>query len=124
MTAMTTTNSQLILFFAMSLCLAWAMPAQSVSTVGADPKRGRSVYAEVCARCHGVDGKGDGYTKFTPPPADLTSPAVQNKLDVQLFRAIHEGKPNTAMGAWKYALSDEEIGDVLSFVRTLGVSEN
>ena len=32
---------------------------------------------------------------------------------------IHDGKPNTAMGAWSYALSDDEIWVVLAYVRTL-----
>jgi mono/diheme cytochrome c family protein len=58
--------------------------------------------------------------KLSPPPADLTSDAVQNKLDATLFKRIHDGKANTAMGAWSYALSDDEIWDVLAYVRTLG----
>lgn len=82
---------------------------------------GRSVYANICVGCHGIDGKGGDF-KFTPPVADLTSPEVQQKLDVHLFRAVHEGKANTAMGAWKYALSDEEIRAVLAYVRQLGQS--
>ena len=52
-------------------------------------------------------------------PTDLTSPAVQDRTDASLFKRIHDGKANTAMGAWSYALSDDEIGDVLAYVRTL-----
>jgi mono/diheme cytochrome c family protein len=91
------------------------------STKGGDPVSGREIYVNICIRCHGIDGKGAMGIKLVPPPADLTAPAVQNRLDGTLFRRIHEGKPNTAMGAWKYALSDEEIWDVLAYVRTLGV---
>lgn len=69
--------------------------------------------------CHGRGGKGDGYRLFNPPPADLTSPAVQEKLDAALLKTIHGGRPNTAMGTWKYVLSDEEAGDVLAYVRSL-----
>ena len=58
--------------------------------------------------------------KFSPPAADLTSQQVQAKLDSGLYKSIHEGRANTAMGAWKYALSDEEIRDVISYVRTFG----
>lgn len=57
--------------------------------------------------------------KFTPPAADLTSPAVQSKLDARLFKIVHDGKANTAMGAWREALTDDEIWDVLAYVRTL-----
>lgn len=85
---------------------------------------GREIYVNTCIRCHGIDGKGALGITLVPPPADLSSPAVQNRLDGTLFRRIHEGKPNTAMGAWKHSLSDDEIWDVLAYVRTLAVEGN
>ena len=93
----------------------------AVITKGGDPVSGREIYVNTCIRCHGIDGKGALGIKLIPPPADLTSLAVQSRLDGTLFRRIHGGKPNTAMGAWKHSLSDEEIWDVLAYVRTLGV---
>ena len=93
----------------------------AVTAKGGDPVSGREIYVNTCIRCHGIDGKGAPGIKLVPPPADLTSLAVQSRLDGTLFRRIHEGKPNTAMGAWKHSLSDEEIWDVLAYVRTLGV---
>jgi mono/diheme cytochrome c family protein len=89
------------------------------STKGGDPVSGREIYANTCIRCHGIDGKGALGINLVPPPTDLTASAVQNRLDGTLFRRIHEGKPNTAMGAWKHSLSDEDIWDVLAYVRTL-----
>lgn len=98
--------------------------APSVLHAGtADMAAGRRIYDEACKACHGLDGKGAGVMKFRPPAADLTSPQVQAKLDSGLYTAIHEGRANTAMGAWKYALSDEEIRDVLSYVRTFRVTQ-
>lgn len=91
---------------------------------GGDSVSGREIYVNTCIRCHGIDGKGALGITLVPPPADLSSPAVQDRLDGTLFKRIHEGKPNTAMGAWKHALSDEEIWDVLAYVRTLGVEGN
>ncbi len=91
----------------------------TASPKGGDPVSGREIYVNTCIRCHGIDGKGALGIKLVPPPADLTSSAVQDRLDGTLFRRIHEGKPNTAMGAWKHSLSDEEIWDVLAYVRTL-----
>jgi mono/diheme cytochrome c family protein len=82
---------------------------------------GREIYVNTCMRCHGIDGKGSLGITLVPPPADLSSPAIQDRLDGTLFRRIHEGKPNTAMGAWKHSLSDDEIWDVLAYVRTLRV---
>ncbi len=57
--------------------------------------------------------------QLVPRPADLTSNNVQNRLDASFFKRIHDGKPNTAMGAWKYSLSDDEIWDVLAYIRTM-----
>ena len=89
-----------------------------------DSVSGREIYVNTCIRCHGIDGTGAQSIRLVPAPADLSSPVVQNRLDGALFRRIHEGKPNTAMGAWKHALSDEEIWDVLAYVRTLGTGSD
>lgn len=87
---------------------------------GPDIATGKRVYLEVCQACHGADGKGTGVMNFTPPAADLTSPQVQRKLDSRVYNSIHEGRVNTAMGAWKHALSEKEILDVMAYVRTFG----
>src|SRR5512144_2433809 len=102
------------------LVLAGCRWAWSLTVQAADLSKGKSVYTEVCMTCHGLDGRGAASVKLNPPPADLTSAVVQGKLDAGLFKAIHDGRKNTAMGAWKYALSDEEIHDVIAYVRTLG----
>jgi mono/diheme cytochrome c family protein len=83
-----------------------------------DAVTGREIYSNTCIRCHGIDGKGAMGIQLVPKPADLTSQAIQGRLDASLFNRIHDGKPNTAMGAWKHALSDDEIWDVLAYVRT------
>jgi mono/diheme cytochrome c family protein len=89
------------------------------SSVVSDVSKGKSVYQENCATCHGRSGKGDGYTKLVPPVADLTSSAIQGKLDAELIKTIHAGRPNSAMGSWRLALSEEEIQDVVAYLRTL-----
>ncbi|HSA62832.1 MAG TPA: cytochrome c [Nitrospiraceae bacterium] len=91
----------------------------TVTSPERDTVSGREIYSNICIRCHGIDGKGQGQMQFTPPVADLTTPAVQSKLDARLFKTVHDGKSNTAMGAWREALSDDEIWDVLAYVRTL-----
>jgi mono/diheme cytochrome c family protein len=96
----------------------------NVSQPERDVLSGRVIYSTICIRCHGVDGKGDGEMKFTPPVADLTSLTVQGKLDARLFKSVHDGKPNTAMGAWRDSLTDDEIWDALAYVRTLVPQQN
>jgi mono/diheme cytochrome c family protein len=80
--------------------------------------RGKKLYENYCFACHGSQGKGDGVVQFDPPVADLTSSDVLVKPDSRLLKSIHEGRPNTAMDAWKSKLSDEAIRDVLAYVLT------
>ena len=56
-----------------------------------DTVSGREIYANTCIRCHGIDGKGAMGIQLAPPPADLTSDSVQNRLDAWLFKRIHDG---------------------------------
>ena len=102
------------------LCLLCMGVATDLKARNADLAKGKSIYTEVCQSCHGLNGTGSETMRLHPPAADLTSAAVQEKLDAGLFKAIHDGRKNTAMGAWKYSLSDEEIHDVIAYVRTLG----
>lgn len=80
--------------------------------------RGKKIYEKYCLACHGPQGRGDGTVRFDPPVADLTSSEVLTKPDSRLLNSIHEGRPNTAMDAWKAKLSDEAIRDVLAYVLT------
>ena len=46
-------------------------------------------------------------------------PRIQNKTDQELRESIHMGVANTAMGMWRFVLSDEEIIAILGHVRSL-----
>ena len=83
-----------------------------------DLQDGKRLYGQYCQFCHGERGKGSAYD-VTPPPADLTSPAVQKKSDYELTATIHEGERGTAMGSWKWALSDQDKQKVLQYIRWL-----
>ena len=84
-----------------------------------DTQIGKALYMKHCAVCHGPTGIGDGYLLFDPPVADLTSPEIQRKSDDELWHSVHDGVSNTAMGTWKFVLSDSEISQVLAYVRSL-----
>lgn len=86
-----------------------------------DAQRGRTIYEKNCLLCHGPEGKGDGQfgKTISPPAADFTSAASKKKTEAQLLATIENGRPPTAMEAWKGQLSGREIQDVLAYVLTL-----
>ena len=112
-----TRQGALGILLAVAAC-SWDGPQAAFS--GESTANGKHLYKQNCLVCHGPKGKGDGYRRLNPPPADLSSSSVLGKTDVQLMKTIHEGRPNTAMGAWKWALSEQESKDVLAYVRTFG----
>lgn len=98
--------------------LGWTSAA--VAATG-DPEKGKAVYEKSCVACHGPQGKGDGPTGkvLVPPAADFTSAASKKKSDADLLKIIENGKPPTAMMAWRGQLSDQDIQHVLAYVKTL-----
>jgi len=85
---------------------------------------GKTIYTENCASCHGDSGKGDGPAgeALDPKPADLTEVAA-NDPDDRINWIIHEGGApagfSASMTAWKDVLSDDEIWQVITYMRTL-----
>ncbi|HET6595119.1 MAG TPA: cytochrome c [Anaerolineales bacterium] len=81
---------------------------------------GAEVFRTNCAMCHGPQGHGDGPAgqSLDPRPRNLAS--IQSAAgDDFLFWRIREGKPGTSMVAWKGILTDEQIWQIVSFIRTL-----
>lgn len=81
---------------------------------------GAKIYRTNCETCHGPQGHGDGPAgqSLDPKPQDLSE--VQKFAgDDYLFWRISAGKPGTSMVAWKGILTEEQIWQVVSFMRTL-----
>jgi mono/diheme cytochrome c family protein len=55
-----------------------------------------------------------------PPAADLTGSKLKDKPDAELFQTIQNGRPPTAMSAFERKLSDQQIHDVVAYIRSLG----
>src|SRR5262245_23334278 len=94
----------------------------------ADPlvQRGQALFQQYCATCHGADGKGDGISATNLPikPQNLTEGAVVNPLpDHFLHTLISQGGQSVGlsplMPGFTPYLSDVQIGEVISYVRTL-----
>ena len=81
---------------------------------------GAEVYNSYCVACHGEKGYGDGAagSSLNPPPRNLV--VLQTQVgDDYLFWKINTGKEGTAMVAWQGILDDEQIWQVVTFIRTL-----
>ena len=95
--------------------------AGKTNPLGADAaSAGAEVFKTNCEACHGPQGHGDG------PAGAALDPAPKNLADLQtqatddyLFWRINTGKEGTSMVPWKGILTDEQIWQVIVFVRTL-----
>jgi mono/diheme cytochrome c family protein len=82
------------------------------------------LYLTYCAECHGADGRGSWRaTLFLLHPGNLAQPrALAGRTDEYLVDLVKDGgapigKPG--MPAFGYHLSDDEIRNVVDYVRTL-----
>ena len=81
---------------------------------------GAKIFQANCEMCHGPQGHGDGPAgqSLEPHPKNLVT--LQKSVgDDYLFWRVSEGKPGTSMVAWKGILGEEQIWQVVSFMRTL-----
>ncbi len=98
------------------------------------PVRGEAVYTKRCLMCHGEEGDGLGPAAdfLNPPPRDFTlgqfkvkTTAFEDPItnDADLIRMIKDGMPGTAMPGWSDILSDQEITDVIHYIKTFAEIE-
>jgi mono/diheme cytochrome c family protein len=104
----------IILFTAMGMipllpALAEKGPSQSA----------KNLFDQYCQDCHGpqMDGKGGLRPFLEQDPANLTSQATQAKTDQQLFSIIKKG--GGEMHGWADTLTDEQVMDLVRYLRTL-----
>jgi putative copper resistance protein D len=92
-------------------------PAQPYAS--ASVEHGARLYAENCALCHGVGGKGDGpaATGLTVRPADLTAPHLFAHTPGDLFWWVSNGRGNGVMPGFSGIMSPADRWDVINFIR-------
>lgn len=95
---------------------------------GVRAEAAEDIYRLYCAQCHGTKGTGGGinntYGGLAVTPRDHTNPVEMGKLtDEDLRLAIAEGgdavQKSELMPAWKYTLTEAEIGDLVVYLRQL-----
>jgi mono/diheme cytochrome c family protein len=106
------------------LALGGAAGLASCTTPGDDPGPAlpvdpAAIYAQMCARCHGADGRGDPEIKKTLPVRDFSDPQFQARpTSEEIGRTIMAGKGQ--MPAFGGLLSAPKIQSLSGYVRRLG----
>src|SRR4029434_9210255 len=84
---------------------------------------------QVCATCQRVDGKGGGpaAAALNPKPRDYTNAAyMKTRTDDQLRKVIKEGGAASGFSPVMHVcggtLSDQDITDVIAYIRTFSQS--
>jgi len=100
------------------------VPEQNPVAMSADSAhRGEGIFLQRCTGCHGrkADGHGPNSIDITPRPRNLTNTAfVQSTSDRRLFESIEYGVDGTAMPSWMdYGLSQNDVGDIVNYIRSL-----
>lgn len=77
------------------------------------------LYHNYCSVCHGDkgDGRSRAQNSLNPPPRDFTTPAASQLTRASMIEAVKNGRPGTAMTAWKGQLNQREIEALVDYVR-------
>ncbi len=75
-----------------------------------------ALYKSKCQVCHGPDGKGTAAGQKLGV-RDFRSPEVAKMTDAELFGITKKGKEK--MPAYDKKLTDDQIKDLIKFIRTL-----
>ena len=108
------------------LTLAMALISVSISVVFAqvirgDAKTGQAVYEQQCLRCHGakLDGNGPDSKDLVILPANFQAQKSRSKTDWELLVAISNGVLFSPMHGFRGKLTDQQMLDVLSYIRSV-----
>ena len=96
--------------------------------VSGNPARGKDLYAQRCASCHGANGeggKGTGVTFSRPRDLPIIAPGLNNSgflssaSDSLIKSTLMNGREGTPMQSFlKQGMTEQDINDVVSYIRS------
>ena len=107
---------------ATSLESAWHVSLEEIPAVAPSLARGKTLYAQQCASCHGPLGAGDGpaAAALTPRPADLAARAALGATSpLDFYRRISIGVAGTSMPAFEASLPAADRWALALYASTL-----
>jgi mono/diheme cytochrome c family protein len=115
------THEMIIIVVLCAVVLGTALVAHA-----ADAEQGKKLYGQFCVTCHGESGKGDGAAAaaLNPKPRDHTDKEYMSKMsDDDMLKVIKNGGASVGksplMPPWGASLKDDQIQDIIAYVRTL-----
>ena len=86
-----------------------------------NPRAGQAIYAKQCLRCHGdkLDGAGPDGQYLIVRPANFQSINSRAKTDWELLITIANGALFSPMHGYRGKLTDQQMLDVLSYIRSV-----
>jgi len=102
---------------------AQGSPQAGKSPVAPTPESiaaGKQTYLRRCASCHAASGEGGPGNDLIPAAPSLVDEQVKVKTDSQVFNNIKNGiGPDFNMVAFKDTLKDDEIWNVVNYLRSI-----
>jgi mono/diheme cytochrome c family protein len=89
--------------------------------------RGGLVFANYCVTCHGInaDGNGRAARLYNPKPANLR---MSDKNDAYFGLIVRKGGAalgrSEFMPTWEAELTNEQIGDLVAYLRSINAVKN
>ena len=90
-----------------------------------DYARGKVLYGQLCASCHGANGAGDGPAGVNadPPPIAFTDQARANERSLfALYQVIRQGLEGTSMASYS-SLPEEDVWALATYVGAIAYPE-
>lgn len=105
--------------------------APPIAGTAQDFQSGKDIFTLYCAQCHGDSGQGDGSASskvpggyIVPEPANFTESGQDFPNYGRWVWKVKEGVETTNMPPWKFALSEQEVYQVILYEQSFSTPDD